>query len=163
MRSLHSSLSSKYSRKIAVTREISSSKFRAFSYGTASTFASWKRNGRWTAGNGSESRACNYYNGRPARRYNLIWFILLNDDDDYDDANDDNEASCYSLVYGECYVIYRVACCCGAAFQREIGRSRRPLRSSITRGTCGGCALNIRDFTSSFSNPASALRPSHVS
>lgn len=27
--------------------------------------------------NGSESRACNYYNGRSARRYNLIWSILL--------------------------------------------------------------------------------------
>lgn len=63
--------------EIAVTREIPSSKFRAFSCGTASTSASRENATSVGRRNGSESRACNYYNGRPARRYNLIWSFLL--------------------------------------------------------------------------------------
>lgn len=73
----------------------------------------------------------------------------------------------YSLVYGEMprYLSRRLL------FRRRVSTRdwticERPLPSFLPRlpaGPCGGCALNIRDFTSSFSNPASVLPPSHVS
>jgi len=63
--------------------------------------------------NGSESRACNYYNGRSARRYNLIWFILLWNadgtcDDGGGDDDDDDDDEVLPLVWSmENAIVYR--------------------------------------------------------
>lgn len=96
--------------------------------------------------NRSESRACNYYNGRSARQCNLIWSILpLNDDDD---CNDERGVIIIVWSVEKYRVIYRVYCCVSTRFRREIGRSASGhfLPSSITRGTCGGLRIKHPRF-----------------
>jgi len=114
-----SSSSCERSRKIAVTREIPSSKFQTFSCGTASTSALLERQSRWTAV--MDSNPTHAIIIMDVLHGDMTWFCSF-----WCGTNDERrERVCYNSLHVEHWA---------SAFRRAIVRSKRPPCVAIARG-----------------------------
>jgi len=151
---MSSSSSSERSREIAVTREIRSSKFQTFSCGTASALL--ERQSRWTTV--MDSSPAHAIIIMDALHDDMTWFgpFWCGTNDTGRDNNDERRGRV-------CYNSRNIV-----GLPRFGARLRDPndrLASRLPAGSvlnAAGHALNVRDFTRSLSNPASALRTSRA-